>query len=170
MAKFKLMLLTILLMVMSGTVLADGRADAYEKNTKVSREIAERYFGFYINKNWDALAPLLADHANFVDPTAEQLFEGVSVWAGKATVLKNFREQYSATTMAYAPLRVLESGKYVVFEGALHWTLTLPKRRIEATLPFMTMLKIENGLIVEHRDMADYQAFIAAEKATRLIN
>ncbi len=34
-------------------------------------------------------------------------------------------------------------------------------------MPFVTMLRIENGLVVEHRDIADYRPFIAAEIASR---
>ena len=80
-----------------------------------------------------------------------------------------FREGYAGIRrMELRPLRAFHSGHYAIFEGELDWTLQLDRGgEVSSVMPFITILRIENGLIVSHRDFADYAPFLTALRATR---
>ena len=139
----------------------------YVESSSGTQAVGERYFAAYIDKRWDDLAPLLAEQAQFVDPTAELVFGKVEM-IGKPAVMENFRANYSNLSMAFTTRRVIHSGVYSVFEGELSWSMALPKRTLHIyRMPLVTILRIEGGLVVEHRDFADYRPFLDAERATR---
>jgi hypothetical protein len=84
--------------------------------------------------------------------------------------MKNFREGYAAIQhMAFVPSRTLLSGAYAVFEGTLDWTLALEggAQAVTRRMPFITILRVRSGLVVEHTDYADYQPFIEAVRRAR---
>lgn len=140
---------------------------SYLESSAASRAVGERYFAAYIDKRWDDLAPLLAEHAQFIDPTAESVFGKVER-VGKPAVMENFRANYANLSMAFTAQRVIHSGAYSVFEGELTWRMALPKRTLQINrMPLVTILRIEQGRVVEHRDLADYHPFLEAERATR---
>jgi hypothetical protein len=77
----------------------------------------------------------------------------------------NFREGYAAIThMEFNPSRVFFSGEYAVLEGTLGWTLSLGTGNSATTqaMPFLTVLHVVGGQVIEHRDFADYAPFLAA--------
>lgn len=128
--------------------------------------VAEGYFEAYIARDWDRLAPLLAEGGGFADPTAEPLFGKVEV-TGKRATIDFFRTNYAAIRhMQFNRKRAFFSGRHAVFEGTLDWTLDIGggKEAITLDMPFVTILRIEDGLVVEHRDFADYQPFVAAQR------
>lgn len=136
---------------------------------EATRDVAEPYFEAYIARQWDRLAPLLAEQGSFEDPTAALIFGPVRQ-QGKAATLKNFREGYAAIRhMVFHPSRVFYAGEHAVFEGTLDWTLALASNQQAVTLgmPFVTVLRVVEGQVVEHRDYADYTPFLAAVKAAR---
>jgi ketosteroid isomerase-like protein len=140
---------------------------SYLQSSEATRQVGERYFAAYIDRRWDELEPLLAAEARFLDPTAEAVFGKVEV-AGKRAVIEFFRANYANLRMAFTPQRVIHSGAYALFEGELHWHMVLPQRTLEIErMPFVTVLRIEDGRVAEHRDYADYRPFLAAERATR---
>jgi hypothetical protein len=126
--------------------------------------VAEPYFDAYIARDWSRLEPLLANEARFVDPTAQLVFGNVDI-AGKSAVMKNFRENYAAiASMDFKKARSFYSGEYAVFEGALDWSLTLGDGRTAATIDmrFIIVLRVVNGQVIAHQDLADYSPFLAA--------
>lgn len=132
-----------------------------------TRAVADPYFKAYIARDWDRLEPLLADAGSFTDPTAALVFGSVE-FEGKAAMLKNFREGYAAIRhMAFHPLRVFVSGEHAIYEGTLDWTLELRNGRQAVTqgMPFVTVLRVVHGRVLEHRDFADYTPFLAAMRA-----
>jgi hypothetical protein len=46
------------------------------------------------------------------------------------------------------------------------WTLGLQggKEAVTVGMPFVTILRLDAGLVLEHRDFADYQPFIVAQR------
>ena len=40
-------------------------------------------------------------------------------------------------------------------------------REVASVMPFLSILRIEDGLVVSHRDYADYAPFLAAARAPR---
>lgn len=141
---------------------------SYAQQSEVNGVIAKQYFASYMDKNWNQLEQLLAEDGSFSDPTAEPVFGKVE-HIGKQAVMKNFREGYASINyMRFNQSRVLLSGQYAIFEGTLDWSLSLANGKTAVTdaMPFVSIIKIENGLVIEHRDFAGYQKFIEAyEKA-----
>lgn len=79
-------------------------------------------------------------------------------------------EGYAAIKhMAFHQTRVFVSGEHAVFEGTLDWTLELSdgKQAVTRAMPFMSILRVVDGKVVEHRDYADYAPFLAAVRAAR---
>jgi SnoaL-like domain len=135
--------------------------------SSVSEEVGEAYFSAYVARDWDRLAPLLAERGSFADPTAALVFGPVEN-AGKVATLKTFREGYAAIThMSFNRIRAFFSGHYAVFEGTLDWSLSLPNGGLAITkaMPLVTVLRIEGGQVVEHRDLADYHPYLEARRA-----
>ena len=140
---------------------------SYIEASAATRDVGERYFAAYVDQRWDDLAPLLAEQAQFVDPTAEAVFGKVEM-IGKSAVMENFRANYANLSMQFTAQRVIHSGAYAVFEGELTWSMALPTRTLQIDrMPLVTILRIEGGQVVEHRDFADYRPFLDAERANR---
>lgn len=147
-----------------------GAASAmdYLKQGEDTAKVADAYIDAYIALDWDRLEPMVADNATFQDRTAEMLFTSLQK-SGKAEIMKGFRENYAGLTkMIFHKTRTLHSGNYAIYEGDLEWGVKYPAGRIvESTTPFIVILKVEDGKVVEHRDWVDYGPFLQAELATR---
>lgn len=141
-------------------------AQSFAAESAATQRTAEFYFAAYIARDWDKLSPYLAEEGGFADPTATPIFGKVGV-SGKKSTLKYFRENYAAIkAMRFNQTRAFFSGAHAVFEGTLDWTLGLQggKEAVTVGMPFVTILRVEAGQVIEHRDFADYQAFIVAQR------
>ncbi len=144
-------------------------AESLAETSAATKLIAERYFSAYIARDWETLEPLLAAEGSFVDPTAEPIFGKVEQ-RGKLAVMKNFREGYAAIkNMTFASSRTVFSGAHAVFEGTLDWTLELDggTQAVTRNMPFLTILRVQSGMVVEHTDYADYQPFVEAVRRAK---
>ena len=64
--------------------------------------------------------------------------------------------------------RTIFSGNYAIFEGDLDWTVGIGNgKKVSTVMPTITMLKIENGKVTEHRDFADYHPFLVEFRKVR---
>lgn len=149
---------------------AAAKGVGYAKQSEESAKVGEAYIAAYIGLDWDRIEPLLADHATFHDPTAEVLFRAAPK-GGRDSIMKAFREGYAdISNMMLHRSRTFYSGNYTVFEGDLEWGLRLPDgRTIQTRAPFIAILRIENGKVIEHRDYVDYAPFLKSERASRPI-
>lgn len=144
---------------------APGRAaESKPRLADVSRQtadVADRYFKAYVDRRWDDLEPLVADSASFRDPTATLVF-GSTEMRGKPAMMKAFRQNYAVlTSMTFAPSRRLISGEWALFEGDLSWTLRLRDGQfVSSVTPIVVTLHVQDGLVVDHTDMVDYQPFV----------
>jgi len=141
---------------------------SFEDTSAATEAVGQAYFDAYIARDWDALEPLLAETGSFRDATAELVFGG-ALADGKPAMMTLFREGYAGITqMELRPLRAFHSGHYSIFEGELSWTLQLDENReVSSVMPFITILRIEDGQVVSHRDYADYAPFLLAARASR---
>ena len=161
--------LTLSLWLATGAPAAPAAPSLADISARTER-VAEAYMQAYVARDWDRLAPLLAAEARFQDPTAALVFGG-QFPAGKDTVLKFFREGYAAIqTMAFERSSAFFSGHHAVFVGHLAWSLKLRDGRVVHTrMPLVTVLTLnEADQVVDHRDLADYQPFVDAERRTRV--
>ena len=114
----------------------------------------------------------MSDAGGFVDPTAALVFGSVKV-EGKAATLKRFRTGYAAIRhMEFHQMRAFYSGEYAIYEGTLDWTLELRngKRAVTRGMPFVTVLRVARGRVLEHQDLADYTPFLAAMRAAQAVD
>lgn len=151
-------LLTLLLAPLAGWADSTGK--------EPPQTAAHAYFEAYIARDWDRLAPLLHDEGSFRDPTATALFGQVGA-NGKTAVLDFFRQNYAGISMMrFESLRTLSSGDHQIYEGTLDWDYRLPDGSIVATrqMPFLTVLRLQEGRVIEHIDYADYAPFLAAHR------
>lgn len=157
-----------LLLAMPNTPLFAQERPSFDDASAATQTVGEAYFAAYVARDWDTLEPLLADHGTFRDGTAELVF-GSALADGKPAMMTLFREGYEGITrMTLRPMRTIHSGHYSIFEGELDWAIQLsPDREIASVMPFVAILRIEDGLVVEHRDYADYAPFIAAVRASQ---
>jgi hypothetical protein len=145
------------------------QAPSFSQVSAETRVVADAYFSAYIARDWERLAPHLADDGGFSDPTAALVFGPVR-FDGKGAALKNFKEGYAAIEhMAFHPIRAFVSGEHAIYEGTLDWTLALGngKQAVTRGMPFITVLRVVRGQVLEHRDFADYTPFLAAMRAAR---
>lgn len=159
---FVIPLAGLLILLVSGLAWSDQQSNSESQGP----DLAERYFAAYIALDWDVLAPMLAEQGSFADLTAEPVFGEVKA-DGKAAMMKNFREGYAGIShMQFNRTRAFTSGGVAVFEGTLDWDYTLESGKVVVTreMPFVTILKLVDGKVIEHRDYADYQPFIDAYK------
>jgi ketosteroid isomerase-like protein len=145
-----------------------AQKSVYTQQSDATAKIGEAYIDAYIALDWDRIEPLIADNATFHDPTAEMPFK-VSQKDGKPDIMKGFREGYAGVTkMMLHRTRTLYSGNYAIFEGDLEFGVKLPDGRIvESRTPFVAILRVEDGKVVEHRDYVDYVPFFKNELASR---
>ena len=137
---------------------------AYLASGEATRLIVEPYFAAYMDRNWDRLETLLHDQATLHDPTAEQLF-GTPPQTGKQTVMANLRKTYAGILdMRMNRTRAIFSSHYAVLEGTLDWTIRIgaDKELRTPAMPFVVVLRVQDGKVIEHRDYADYSPFIEA--------
>lgn len=141
---------------------------SFDETSAATETVSQAYFDAYIARDWDTLEPLLADTGTFRDVTAELVFGGAGT-QGKPAMMTLFREGYAAITqMEFRPLRTFHSGNYSIFEGELDWTLQLSEdREVTSVMPILTILRVEDGLVVSHQDFADYAPFLTAARASQ---
>lgn len=144
--------------------LAPARAEepSFSELTATSEKIARAYYAYYIQLDFESMAPLLAANASFFDPTAQQIF-GAQKTSGKAAVLENFKTAYANIThMKVHDANAYFSGQYGIFSGQLDWSFKSgPEQNLIhiKKMPLTVMIKVENGVVTEHRDYADYRVF-----------
>lgn len=139
-----------------------------EALTAQTRSVAEPYFQAYMQRDWDTLAPLLAEQASFTDPTAEQTF-GATAYLGRDAMMASFRKNYASLQhMNFRPGQVFFFGEWAVFNGTLDWTLKMPAGEIvSSSTPYQATIRVVSGKVLHHQDLVDYQPFLRGLREAR---
>ena len=140
--------------------------DAYRATSDSTRAVGEPYKNAYVTLDWDALEGLLGEEASFQDPTAKLIFGGL-LTSGREAMMNKFRNGNAGIQMSFVETRAIYTGHYAIFEGELSWSSPMQDgRRVSSKdTPFVLVLKVEGGKVVEHRDYADYHPFLDAMAA-----
>ena len=155
--KSKFILASVLLF-MSLAAVAQPKFRAITDTTKT---VAERYFKNYARLGFDSMAVDMANEYSFEDPTARIIFQGLRI-NGKEQALENFKKVYTFFNVSLPVNRSYFSGNYGVFEGVYKFSVNAPNNEVMSfELPIVVIIKVENGKVTEHRDYADYQAYLA---------
>lgn len=130
--------------------------------------VADAYLAAYTSRKWDALEPILAEDADFRDPTATLVFGGI-LSEGRAAIMDRFRNGYSHIThMEFVTDSRMISGEIGIYQGVLHWGLDIGEgKTVDSATPMVIVLTVENGKVVHHRDYVDYAPFIAGYEALK---
>ena len=145
--------------------ISDDTIQKYQDASQITQDVGNKYVQAYFSKDWDTVENMLAPNMTFYDVTAAVLFGSVP-HEGKAHIIDFFRAAFSAIEqMEFDPVQVFHSGNYATYAGQLSWTLKTPSgRKIRSVMPVLMSIRIEDGLVVEQRDYADYKPFIKAYK------
>jgi limonene-1,2-epoxide hydrolase len=159
----------LLALAWTTTAFADGASPrpSLSMITEATRVSADAYFKAYFSKDWKTIERLADKQIRFSDPTAALPFGPSPEKTGNKVLVAAFEETLTPLDLDFQSLRTVYSGEYAIYEGSLTWTSHLKQRSITATVPLITILRVVKGRIVEHRDYADYQPFVDAERASR---
>lgn len=150
-----------MILLLAATAASAQQKDKFEKNTEVTKEVAGKYFGYYMALDWNKIEPLMHDEITFDDPTAE-LAIGWQNKPGKANLMKHFREGYAAIIKMTPNLtRSFFSGDVAVFEMNLEFSFKGGNDKVfTIRMPLVTILRVKDGKIIEHRDYGDYREYL----------
>ncbi|MEQ1808995.1 MAG: nuclear transport factor 2 family protein [Terricaulis sp.] len=150
------MLRAVIVLWIALAVAAPAAAQNSQRDHEATIAAATAYLDAYQAFDLERLETLYAEEATFDDPTSLHL-AGVNgapfVFRGRDAILNGIRYwmQNSVTSLHYDVEEVYESSGRVVFVGAA--TANGPSRW---RFRIVTIVTIENGLVVEHRDYTDY--------------
>ena len=163
------MLRTILI---SAALVLTG-ASAHAQEMSEVETVARAYMDAYSELDWPAMERFLAEDVIFADETSTDPEHpgGIDLVGRDALrqTLDDFIAQYNPITLGFEWDTVFESNSRVVFIGhvnALYPTLD-PAQRFRWRSQQVTVVTVEGGRVVEHRDYANYpgaeQGLIPAE-------
>jgi ketosteroid isomerase-like protein len=131
-------------------------------------EVGVRYLNALYAFNYSELGNLLDTNAIFEDPTAVVMSPDMT-WRfeGRDAIL-DFVRQTSASIVSaeYRVLSEFSTGEFVVFnmeystvfDGEM---LGTPGQELSVELPAVTILRIQDGLVIRHTDYVDYDLMLA---------
>lgn len=125
-------------------------------------EAAQKYLAAYSAFDMEKMAPLISDEMVFTDPTKppETNNGAPFVYTGKDAVLAalgGYAKLYKEFSLDYDIQRYFESNGAVIFVGDITYNiLTDDQQTLTGTAPIVTIITVNDGKIVEHRDYYDY--------------
>jgi hypothetical protein len=130
------------------------------------------YIEAYGNWDFDKMKTFYSEDIHFEDPTAKEAFKQSFVFDGKENVynfFKNvFKDRFKNDKPPYVDFiieRIYTSGSYTIvnstFECVLpiSWFKENSDETVLISIPFTTILTIENDLIKRHIDYGDYTKY-----------
>ena len=121
-------------------------------------EIADAYLEAYQAYDLDRLNEFYAPDAAFIDPTSLDMSNPFN-WTGKDEIvghLRQYLENVSSATFYYDIQRKYESSGRVVYNAVGSFTVKTPQMEISGSAPIVTIITVNDGKVIEHRDYVDY--------------
>lgn len=139
---------------------------------ELNHKIATDYMQAYGNWDFDKMKTFYADNIHFEDPTAKEAFGQPFIFDGKENVYNFFsgvfKDRFENDKPPYVHFTIEKnytSGSYVVINSTFEcvlpssWFKKDSNETILISIPFVTILCIENGLITKHTDYGDYSKY-----------
>lgn len=141
----------------TGVVAMTGGDEPMSEARRVAQEYIEAYGAFDL----DRVQELYAEDAVFTDPTSFSFvdFGAPYHWEGRSTIMAELRKlasEQGVQAVRYFPSQVFEASGRVVFVADLRPVYKVPEGLIRTEIPIVTIVTVEDGRVVEHRDYADY--------------
>lgn len=123
-------------------------------------ERARAYLQDYEQLDLAALSRHYSERADFVDETS-RAFPEPFIWTGRDAILAGIgRWKDTVRRLEYRVADTFESAGRVVFIGTVDSVSPGPDGDVTMVFPVVTIVTLEEGLVVEHRDYADYAGTI----------
>lgn len=153
--------------------------NSFSQTKKDSIEnIATEYMKAYGNWDFDKMKTFYSEDIRFEDPTGSEAFGQTMMVEGKENVYMFFKDVFKDRFKDDKPPYVnfiidkkFISGSFIImnttFECVLptSWFKENSSETVLVSIPFVTILEIENGLIKKHTDYGDYSKYKAQIKA-----
>lgn len=152
---FKAMMIWLALFFCAGAAYAENEVSGDAETIAVARDYLEAYQALDLVR----LESFYADQVRFNDPTSLRV-QGVGgpfIWNGRVEVMNGLRG-WSAfiRSLRYDLDRVYEASGHVVFVGAVNPLVATPDGLAQYRYNVVTIVTIESGRVIEHRDYTDY--------------
>ena len=129
-------------------------------------DIAQRYIAAYEAQDFDTMRALYASEARFIDPNSfemDHLTPDID-WHGPDEILAGIAS-WGLVRGHYRIDRMYEASGRVVFDADIDVVYATPEGEQIYRFPIITILTIENGLVVEHRDYTGFNEIQRLETA-----
>lgn len=122
--------------------------------TTISRAL--EYLDAYERLDVAELSHLYAERAEFVDETS-MAFPKPFMWAGRDAILAGIGEwKDTVRSLDYRLTDAFEAAGRVVFVGTVDSISRGPNGDVTFIFPIVTIVTLEGGQVIEHRDYTDY--------------
>lgn len=158
----------IAFMALATATHAAARVDA--RGDQVTIEAANRYLDAYQKLDFVELERSYAEGAAFEDPTSLMIqgIGGPFVWRGREKILAGIRTwAQSISSLRYDIDDVYEASGRVVFVGAVNPVVATGAGPVQYKYRIVTIITIEDGRVVEHRDYTDYAGAVEVKAAAQ---
>lgn len=143
-----------------------------QTKTDTNKEIAMAYMKAYGNWDFDKMKTFYSEDIHFEDPTAKEAFKQSFVFEGKENVYNFFKNVFKGKFDNDKPpyvnfiiAKTFFSGSYSIINSTFEcvlptsWFKENSEETVLISIPFTTILTIENGLIKRHIDYGDYTTY-----------
>lgn len=152
----RLLLAAAIFLLLTGSA---GAREAQPSGNPAVIAVARAYLDAYGDLDLGRLGQIYTEQVEFNDPTSLQVqgLGGPFVWHGREAVLAGIgRWTKSIVSLRYDLDRVYESSGRVVFVGTVNPMVRSPGGPVQYRYPIVTIVTVEDGKVVEHRDYVDY--------------
>lgn len=124
-----------------------------------TRQVADGWLDAYTSQDFDAMRGLLTEESRFIDPSSfgREGFSQEINWTGPDAILSGIQE-WGVSRAVYTFENVFSSPGRVVYRGSIDVTFGQSDPQIRMMFPIITIISVENGRVMEHRDYTDYDA------------
>ena len=143
-----------------------------QSKENTSNKIALEYMEAYGHWDFDKMKTFYSENIHFEDPTAKDAFKQTFIFEGKENVYTFFKnvfegkfENAKPTYVNFVIEKNFTSGSYTVINSTFEcilptsWFKKDSNETIFISIPFTTVLSIENGLINSHIDYGNYTKY-----------
>ncbi|WP_300553232.1 nuclear transport factor 2 family protein [Maricaulis sp.] len=115
--------------------------------------LAQAYIHAYEAQDFDAMLDFMADEMVFIDPTSFDLVHvsEAANWTGPDAIISGI-SAWNIHSGDYRIERIYEAAGRVIFDGAFDARMATPDGFRTFRYPIVTIITIEDGQVIEHRD------------------
>ncbi|MCB0461155.1 MAG: nuclear transport factor 2 family protein [Flavobacteriaceae bacterium] len=136
-------------------------------HAQTTKEVSDDYLANYTSLNFDKLCQYYTDDSIFEDATMSYFSQDQSYQkpVGAKNIVSFLKEGFAKiSNVNYAIKEQYQAGIMSFYYGTLHYDYEINNggepKTIQFNLPLAIVLKIENGKVIHHQDIADYNVWM----------